>query len=37
VRCAGYVACGGKRSACGLGNLKETDRLEDVSIDVRII
>jgi hypothetical protein len=37
IRCAGYVACGGKRNACGLGNLKERDRLEDLSIDVRII
>jgi hypothetical protein len=32
----GYVACGGKRNACGLGNPKERDRLEDVGIDVRI-
>jgi hypothetical protein len=36
MRWAGYVACGGKRNACGLGNPKERDRLEDVSSDVRI-
>ena len=32
-------ACGmyGKRNACRLGYLKEGGRLEDVSIDVRII
>jgi hypothetical protein len=30
------VASGGKRNACGLGNQKDGDRLEDVSIDVRI-
>jgi hypothetical protein len=30
------VASGGKRNACGLGNPKDGDRLEDVSIDVRI-